>query len=245
MKVCWNITSTCNKNCKYCFKFNKEDLSLEDNKRILNNLIDRNVEKIVWSGGEPYLYKGLKELLKISKDHGIKNYVNTNATLLNNDNIKENIEYVDRLIISLDFIDESLNNKYGIGENYYEHIKKILKIVKKIKPEIEIKINTVVFKGNIDKLEEVYNELLEYDIDYWKLIRFFPIRGKSLKEKDLSITDEEFTEVMNKFRNRKQNFEIVIHGLKDMKERHIIILSSGKLVYSEGGEDIESAEKLI
>ncbi len=245
MKVCWNITSRCNKNCQYCFKFNKEDLSLEENKKILNSLIERDVERIAWSGGEPYLYKDLKELLKISKEHNILNYVNTNATLLNADNLKENIQYVDRLIISLDFIDEDLNSQYEIGENYFEHVKKILKLVKKIKPEIEIKINTVVFRGNIDKLEDLYNELLNYDIDCWKLIRFFPIRGKSLEDNNLAVTDDEFRKVIANFKDRKQNFEIVIHGLKEMKERHIIVLSSGKLVYSEGGEDIESDDKLI
>ena len=245
MKVCWNITSRCNKNCQYCFKFNKEDLSLEENKKILNSLIERDVERIAWSGGEPYLYKDLKELLKISKEHNILNYVNTNATLLNADNLKENIQYVDRLIISLDFIDEDLNSQYEIGENYFEHVKKILKLVKKIKPEIEIKINTVVFRGNIDKLEDLYNELLNYDIDCWKLIRFFPIRGKSLEDNNLAVTDDEFRKVIANFKDHKQNFEIVIHGLKEMKERHIIVLSSGKLVYSEGGEDIESDDKLI
>lgn len=245
MKVCWNITSKCNKNCQYCFKFNKEDLSLEENKKILNSLVEKNVEKISWTGGEPYLYKDLRELLKLSKEKNIINHVNTNATLLNEDNLKENIEYVDRLIISVDFIDDTLNEKYGIGKDYFKHISSLLTKIKEIKPEIEIRINTVVFKSNLNSLESLYNELLKYNIDYWKLIRFFPIRGKAITETSLDITDEEFQKVVDTYKNKKQNFEIEINGLEEIKERHIIVLSSGKLVFSENGEDNEVAEKLL
>lgn len=245
MKVCWNITSRCNKNCKYCFKFTKKELSLEKNKKILKNLVERKVERIAWTGGEPYLYEDLKELLKLSKENNIINYVNTNATLLNKDNLKENIEYVDRLIISLDFLDDDLNEEFGIGKDYFKHVSELLKIIKEIKPDIEIRINTVVFKNNINKLEDLYNELLKYDIDYWKLIRFFPIRGKAVEENDLGVTDEEFIKVRENFENRKQKFEIVINGETELKERHVIVLSSGRLVYSEGGEDIETDDKLI
>lgn len=245
MKVCWNITSRCNKNCKYCFKFNQKDLTLEENKKILNNLTKRGITNIRWSGGEPYLYPDLKELLKLSKEKGFINYVNTNASLLNENNLKENIENVDRIIISLDFINENENQKYEIGENYYAHVKSLLQIIKKVKPSIQVQVNTVLFKGSTDKLEELYEDLKKYDIDCWKLIRFFPVRGKALEE-DLSITDEEFLEIVDKFKNRdNQDFKIVIHGNKEMSERHIIILSSGKLVYSENCKDIEVEETLI
>lgn len=245
MKVCWNITSRCNKNCKYCFKFNRKDLSLEENKKILQNLVNRKVKRIAWTGGEPYLYPDLKELLKLSKENNIINYVNTNGTLLNDDNLKENIEYVDRLIISLDFIDDNLNEEFGIGKDYFKHISHLLGKIKEVKPDIEIRINTVVFKNNMDMLEDLYNELLKYNIDYWKLIRFFPIRGKAIEENDLGVSNEEFIAIRKKFQDRHQNFEIVINGETELKERHIIVLSSGKLVYSEDGEDKETDEELM
>jgi len=245
MKVCWNITSRCNKNCKYCFKFNQKELTLEENKRILENLTKRDISSIGWSGGEPFLYPDFKELLRLSKEKGFINHVNTNASLLNKNNLKESIENIDRIIISLDFIDEEENKKYEIGDNYYNHVSSLLKDIKEVKPTIEIQINTVLFKGSIKKLEELYNALKNYNIDYWKLIRFFPVRGKALEE-NLSITDEEFFEVVKNFKERQdQNFKIVIHGKKEISERHIIILSSGKLVYSENCKDVEVEETLI
>lgn len=245
MKVCWNITSRCNKNCKYCFKFNQKELTLEENKQILNKLSEKNITRIGWSGGEPFLYDGFIELLKLSKEKGFINHVHTNATLLTKENLKESIENIDRLIISLDFIKEDENKKYEIGDNYYQHISSLLEIIKEVKPDLEIQINTVLFRGSVSKIDELYDELKKYDIDRWKLIRFFPVRGKAL-DKELAITDEEFQKIMDKYSKiDNSKFEIIIHGHKEMSERHIIILSSGKLIYSENCEDKESDEKLI
>lgn len=237
-KVCWNITSKCNRNCCYCFKFLEDDLSLNENIEILNRLADNNVKKITWAGGEPYLYNDLVTLLKISKEKGIINYVNTNATLLNISNLEEKIKYVDKIIISLDFIDDKKNMKYGIGQNYYNHISELLKIIKKVNKNIKIQINTVLFSNNFSDIDNIYKDLNKYDIDYWKIIRFLPIRGKSLKAKHkLSISDNQYQNIFNKYNCKKAKFKIKIHGNNEMEKAHIIVLSSGKIVCSENGND--------
>ena len=241
MKVCWNITSKCNRNCRYCFKFNENDLSFENNKKILEKLIAKGVKEISWTGGEPFLYDNLNDLLKISKDNGILNYVNTNATLLNNSNLKYYLKYIDKLIISLDFIDDSLNLEYGIGKDYFKHVKTILLKIKEVNPTIEIQLNTVLFKENIDYIDDLYQEICKYNIDYWKILRFWPIRGKALMEKkNLSITDEAFVQFVRKYKNKKQNFKIIIQGLEELELKHLIVLSSGKLICSENGKDIKN-----
>lgn len=243
-KVCWNITSKCNRNCKYCFKFNKEDLSFEDNLLILDKLINYKVNNIVWAGGEPFLYENLNKLLKISHEHNILNYVNTNATTLNIDNIKDKLMYVDKIIISLDFVNDKLNEINGIGKDYFKHVKKIIKEIRKVNKNIKIQINTVLFKNNINLIDELYNELLNMDINYLKLIRFFPVRGVAQNSKDLAITDLEFDNIYIKYSDTKQTFKIIIHGTKEMNKKHFIILSSGQLVCSENGKDIIIENKL-
>lgn len=246
MKVCWNITSKCNRNCRYCFKFNKNDLSLDENIDILNRLVKKGVNKIGWSGGEPFIYKDFLKLLEKSKEYGIINHVNTNASLLNLDTLLEQTKYIDRIIISLDFIDDELNSLYGIGDDNYSHVSKVLKKIKKDNPSIEVQINTVVFDGNVNQIDKVYQELLKYDIDIWKIVRFYPIRGKAFTNKDkLGIKNSRFNEIKSKYDNKDSKFRIIVQDNEDMGKKHIIVLSSGKLITSEKLNDVELPDNFI
>lgn len=211
----------------------------EDNQKVLNNLFKMGVKEIVWSGGEPLLYKDIIKLLKKSKNLGIYNSVITNASLLNKDNINEYLKYIEKLIISLDFIDDYKNKENGIGSNYYKHLSEILALAKKVNKNIVIQINTVVFSENYKQIKNLMLELKKYEIDNWKIIRFIPIRGKALTNKnDLSITDKQFEKVLKEINSVEKNFEIIINDNIDMLKTHYIVLSSGKLIKSIKGNDI-------
>lgn len=238
-KICWNIISKCNKNCSYCFRFYEDCLSYEENKKILGNIHKMGVKEIVWSGGEPLLYKDIIKLLKESKKMGIYNSLITNGSLLNEKNMKEYLKYIDKLIISLDFVDDRKNVEYGIGENYYKHLSEVLTLSKKINKDILIQVNTVVFNGNYKHIKDLMLELTKYNIDNWKAIRFMPIRGKALTNKiDLSITTAQFKEVLKVVDSINPNYNIIINGNKDLLKTHYIVLSSGKLIKSIDGNDI-------
>lgn len=240
-KVCWNITSDCNKNCVYCFKFNRNNLSLGANKKILDKLIKMGVEKITWSGGEPFLYPSFIDLLYLCEKKGIYNCVNTNGSLLNTDNIEEYLKHINKIIFSLDFIDDEKNKIYGIGENYYKHLSKILELTKSVNCNISIQINTVVFSENYSHINDIFEELKKYKVDSWKIIRFAPIRGKALDNKDdISISDIQFKNIVKRYSNEKCNFNIKFDDNEDMMKSHYIVLSSGELIESVNGKDIIS-----
>lgn len=65
--ICWNITNKCNENCKFCYRKICNDNSLEQNKKIFDNLSQIKVDKITFSGGEPLLYGSLFELVDYIK----------------------------------------------------------------------------------------------------------------------------------------------------------------------------------
>ena len=109
MKVCWNLTNICNEDCVFCFRDLVEPaISLEDNMNILNKLASLGVSSITYAGGEPLLYKGIKDLLSYSRYLGIKNNLITNGSLLNKDNLSEYLCNVDKLTFST-FLSSILN----------------------------------------------------------------------------------------------------------------------------------------
>ena len=65
--ICWNITNKCNENCKFCYRKICNDNTLNQNKKIFDNLSQIKVDKITFSGGEPLLYENLFELVDYIK----------------------------------------------------------------------------------------------------------------------------------------------------------------------------------
>ena len=74
--VCWNITSRCNENCRFCYRImcTKEN-TYEQNDRILDLLIELKIDKITWTGGEALLYPHLFDLMKKAHYNNIKNNI--------------------------------------------------------------------------------------------------------------------------------------------------------------------------
>ena len=71
-EVCWNITTKCNQNCKYCHRFlGINDLCYEENEKILDNLIKDGITDITWTGGEALLKDGMPELVEYIRIGGL------------------------------------------------------------------------------------------------------------------------------------------------------------------------------
>ena len=244
-RVCWNITTKCNQNCKYCHRFlGINDLTYEENKEILNNLIKDGVNNITWTGGEALLYPNLKELLKISQENGIKNKLITNGMVLaQNENMREILDYLDSLTLSLDTINDDTNEELGRGKNHFEEVKTILDYVKG--KSLKVNINTVVSKKNINEMEQLGEFLNNYNISKWKFFKFMPLRETAEKNKDeFAITDAEFEKTKNVFRNFGNIGETDFRQEKDMEDKYTLLIANGDIIKTEHGIDVKKGNAL-
>lgn len=243
MKVCWNLTNICNENCFYCFRELYEKAKpLDDNVKIINKLKNIGVDKITYAGGEPLLYKGLEELLKYSNDLGIENRIITNGKCLNKDNLNKYLPYLSKITFSIDSPSEYVNSQSGRGVDHYKHIKSLLPYIKDNYPNVVLEVNTVATKDNLGEIDFMFealgSEISFYGLKKWKISRFCPLRGYAKERKDiLSLTEEEFLDIENKYKDIKKPFEVSVRNL-DSIDRNIVISPNGSIKKSSNSEEL-------
>lgn len=237
-KVCWNITARCNQNCLYCHRFlNVRELSYEENKQILDNLIRDGVTHITWTGGEALLYPNLYKLIKFSKENGVYNRVITNGKLLV-DNY-DVLNYLSDLTISLDSIRPQTNLKLGRGEKHFENIKNILDYIQNGKyKKLKVNVNTVVNKQNINEIKELGEFLNQYKIGIWKLYNFIPLRETAQKNRQLfEITESEFDNAFQEVYEKYENINNIVSKKQKELEKDVLIIADGSIIKTEKGID--------
>lgn len=245
-EICWNITTRCNQGCKYCHRFlNINDLSFEENQKILENLIEDGVTDITWTGGEALIYEDVDKLIKQAYKNGIKNKLITNGKLLSKSDMKI-INYLDSLTLSLDSTNNEINKKLGRGEEHFDDVKYILDFIKNNNVNIKLRINTVINKLNIDTISEFISFLNDYNIYAWRIFRFMPLRETAIKNrKQFEITDEQF-KLIKELCNKKSNInQIEYREEEDMEKKYVLLVANGDIIITENGKDIKKGNALF
>jgi radical SAM protein with 4Fe4S-binding SPASM domain len=173
------VTMKCNKSCEFCFnklsdQNNSNDLSTNQIKSLINKIHEAGVKTVRFTGGEPLLRKDLFELMQYAHSKGLNVWMNTNGTLITNENAKKINEYVSNILISF----HSLEDK--------DIIKNSIEMIRDVKT---IRCGTIATQMNIMKLEKFMEAVNEFNIDRWEIFR--PMnKNNELNHKDIKILVE-------------------------------------------------------
>ena len=99
-------TRRCNLACLHCYSSSaphfRDMINLNDLKKFLSYAFDHGFNNISVSGGEPFLYEHLSELLSFSRSIGYHNTMASNGMLLKSARNQQILEYADLIAISID-----------------------------------------------------------------------------------------------------------------------------------------------
>jgi MoaA/NifB/PqqE/SkfB family radical SAM enzyme len=107
----------------------KESLDVNALKKFLLAAKEQGYNTVSISGGEPFLYNDLAELLEFSKSVGFKNAVASNGMLLDNNNSNKALDFVDIMALSIDGEPE-LHNKIRGSKRAFKKMLDGIEVVK-------------------------------------------------------------------------------------------------------------------
>ncbi|MCL1996908.1 MAG: radical SAM protein [Defluviitaleaceae bacterium] len=141
-----HLTMDCNLSCGYCYQ--KENLNTSTSMpvdkwlKILDSIKSAGATNLTVTGGEPFLYENLLDVVKHAKGLGFYISLLTNGTLMSPDS--EVFAYVDTVICSLDTLDDSFRKGLD-SKQVFENVVNVFN-----KYPDKIKVRTVVAKGYED-----------------------------------------------------------------------------------------------
>lgn len=226
-KVFLYPTLLCNLKCQMCYSgghSNKaisalEDLTLEEYKNLIDELYSLGIRTYDISGGEPFLRKDIVDICKHIKMHPESIvYLVSNGTMIHKkfDIVKECLNYVDYLKISIDSPYSNIHNRIRGSENAFELTQMGIDTLQKCGFN-NIGINFVVMDQNVKDVPPMLDYALQKNLKGITLLRFMDVSPRNklidanLKVKHLCDMLYSVYEWIEKNTSRsQQQFEITL-----------------------------------
>lgn len=182
-------TSKCNLYCPMCPRelkyFPPEDMEFDLFSKIIEEGKDHLEFVVPFGGGEPLLGKEIFDMISMCRQHGIRVWISTNGTVLDDKRSRSLINSgLDYLIFAFDGATPEVYEKYRIGADFHKVRKNILNFLR-IKKEMNSKIFCIVqmvrMKGNEHEVD-AFRKL--WDVEGVDEIR---IKEDELREHDSAL----------------------------------------------------------
>jgi len=161
------LTYRCNNDCSHCYNARSRrypEMSIDQWKQAIDNIWDLRIPHIVFTGGEPTLYKGLPELVQYAEHTGLITGLNTNGRKLADPGFLDSLieAGLDHVQVTLESHDPGIHDKMVGAKGAWAETVAGLKNV--MDSSLYIMTNTTLLTHNYSSIAETLAFLADLGI---------------------------------------------------------------------------------
>lgn len=216
--VMWNLTRQCNLACDHCYMDAKadgrEELSLDDGIRLLDDLADLKVPMIIFTGGEPLMSRNFYAYAFHAREAGLRAVISTNGTLITPEVAKLLAEARIRYVgVSIDSATPEKHDRFRGVSGAYARALQGLRNARDAGLKTGLRITLT--KDNWQDVPALLNTALEEGIPRFCLYHLVPTgRGERIADRD--VTPEQ----------RRSVIKFLAEAAVELKDEDIEILTT-------------------
>ncbi|MCP4252536.1 MAG: radical SAM protein [Candidatus Scalindua sp.] len=150
------LTHKCNLNCIHCYNDSSgqtDTLSIEDWKRIAHEAVELGVYECVITGGEPTIFPGLREVMDILYDGGVRMVMITNGLTMTRALAKQMASYkLNWVQVSCDGLDAETHDTIRKKKGSWKHV--IMAARYLVEEDIPVIVAHSVFRDQIENVSD-------------------------------------------------------------------------------------------
>ncbi|MEY8353903.1 radical SAM protein [Lachnospiraceae bacterium 54-53] len=186
-----SLTEVCNHRCSYCYQGSEHKdehgLHLEEWKDVMKQAAELGVQEIVFTGGEPTLYRGFLELVKTAVSHGLYPRISTNGSTLDPAMTgalhEAGAEYIH---LSLPAVTSALYGRITGAEKSLDQVKRAIPLLKR--SGFYIRVKMVLTPENTMEAGRLLEYCGENGVD---LVHLAPFIASTRTGKDYALVPDE------------------------------------------------------
>lgn len=198
--VTLSLTPKCNLLCRHCFAANKmsecsHSMGLSEWKKVIDQLADIKVFRVLFSGGEPLLFDGFIELCEYTISKHINCSLNTNGTLITPNLARwiKNLPFRGRISVSLDGASEEVH-EYMRGPGTFERTLRGIKYL--LNEGVFTQIFFVVTNHNWSEIKDIVYFAEKIGCSRVYLNEVYPVGNGDINSADLVLTKQNFVKAI-------------------------------------------------
>jgi len=226
LSICYESSKECNLQCDYCISSDNEGKKISY-EAIIKKIAALQPQRVVVSGGEPFLDTVLVEKLKLLRQYCQDAFLSLSTNGSNRYNLGYISGLVDCIDISLPAIDENIYMQMR-GKNLVETVLKTVEAAKS--EEFDVRISFMLTEVNKHELLPVLDFAQKMNVNSVRIGRFLPLRNAAQYDKKYAIDDSEIENIMQQVYKRKYSFMIIppIADLTAMENSYLNIDYTGR-----------------